>query len=145
MTEKKTIENRNLTAKNRTENPHLTILTAKFSAKFILILVSVFRFDHYTGKFRSIQKMYPTAPTIINFAALPTGELILYTLTKDPSKDFIIYLYEDLAGFSLKVSAPVLKNITNLQVFTSPNSGHYAILNSNCCSQKIRAIFKGVR
>ncbi|KAF2893085.1 hypothetical protein ILUMI_13089, partial [Ignelater luminosus] len=100
------------------------------------------KFNKDLKEFKTIQKIDINVPLEVEFAVLPTKELILYVLTENPVKPLVVYEYQGISGFKEKIIGSTLPKVTNMKSFNTRND-HFILANNMQETRVIQAIFKG--
>lgn len=75
------------------------------------LIKSLFLFHSFDGlTFVPVQTIFVKVPSKIQFALLPTGDLVLYVLTDNPTHPISIYSYNGITHF-----VPILNTTINLK------------------------------
>ncbi|KAG5875860.1 hypothetical protein JTB14_036816 [Gonioctena quinquepunctata] len=103
--------------------------------------VIIRRFVRENNDFAIWQTLKLKTPVQIEFALLPSQELVLYVTTENPTEPFNVYIYQGISGFSKKVGDSTLSNILDMNQFTLKN-GHFVVLKHYYEIGIIKAVFK---
>ncbi|XP_074037516.1 closca [Leptinotarsa decemlineata] len=104
--------------------------------------VIIRRFDKNLEEFVIWQTIKLKTPVQIEFALLPTQELVLYITTENPAEPFNVYIYEGISDFSRNVGGSTIPNIINMNQFSLKN-GHFVVVKHYYEIGVIQAVFKG--
>ncbi|XP_017775972.1 PREDICTED: uncharacterized protein LOC108562216 isoform X2 [Nicrophorus vespilloides] len=104
--------------------------------------VELMRFDVSTKLFTKWQEFSINAPIQVEFAVLPSNELILYVLCDSSTEPLVMYQYQGIAKFSRTFAASSLMKCSSITQFSTSNN-HFIIAKGNNEFRIIEAIFKG--
>lgn len=105
----------------------------------------MFRFNEKSKKFITWHTLKIRAPVEVKFSLLPSNELLLYVLTKDPIEPLKTYIYDGIFGFKENLRAMKTMKITDIEPFNAEANKHFVIAHNKdlMVSTILEGIFKG--
>lgn len=85
------------------------------------------------------------APIEVKFSVLPSNELLLYILTRDPTEPLKAFIYEGIFGFKERLVTTKTMRITDIDPFNTIEKKHFIIAQNKdlMIATVIKGIFKG--
>lgn len=110
-------------------------------------LVHISRYDVVLGEFSHWQSLEVEGPRAMQFAQLPSGELVLYVATWCPTDSLVVFQYRGVSGFVRRASAAV-PSTGVLSAFTTVEHQHVVAVSGSAGlgggqAALLRASFKG--
>ncbi|KAF5285037.1 hypothetical protein FQR65_LT02349 [Abscondita terminalis] len=105
--------------------------------------VTIRKYDTNKQQYVKWQDIQINAPMQVLFAELPTQELVLYVSTNNPSQPLIVYQYEGISKFIVKIVATTIPHSSLLKSFTTPDRKHFILAQNGNETRVIEAVFKG--
>lgn len=103
-----------------------------------------YRYDSTIKQFGHHQSIQLNAPIQVEFAVLPSQELVLFSLTESSSKPLVVYEYSGISGFSRKIVASGITQSVSMRHFTTADQQHFVVLRLiNGAIAVFKAVFKG--
>lgn len=88
-----------------------------------------------------IQQIFIVAPSKVEFAILPSSELVLYVLSENRATPFLIFVYKGIAGFEHLYTETTLPLITSMASVTDEEKRHFVILTNKVKALILQAHF----
>lgn len=102
------------------------------------------RYDRISETFTPFQSVLIDAPLQVEFAVLPSQELILFILKDSAKSSLVIYEYNGISGFTEKIVAAGIPKAVNIRHFCTADSEHFLVVRLvGGQTIVLRAIFKG--
>ncbi|GJQ87584.1 hypothetical protein Trydic_g17425 [Trypoxylus dichotomus] len=107
--------------------------------------VEVYRFNIMNGSFMHWQDIPIEAPIQVEFAILPSNELVLHVLTNDLIEPLRIYIYEGVNGFQQRHFATSFGEIHRMKQFNTIGNQHFISVWHNNQISLIESYLKGYK